>query len=162
MGWVVNTTPRPLYLRGDTIYVIQDAEGPEGRPRRVRIILPQPAVDLRTVMIALIIRDEDKLCSCTQIYTTHQLRLTITQRNVTLRRIFTDSRKFALFQIFSLFVYLPCCDLNIHTSKYAASIKYKITSSRRNCPRAEIGSRKVLFWQCYIVTLKTCSNIATF
>jgi hypothetical protein len=33
--------------------------------------LPQPAVDLRTVMIALIIRNEYKLCSCTHIYTTH-------------------------------------------------------------------------------------------
>ena len=58
MGLMVNATPRPLYFWGDFLSIVQDAEWPQGRPGRVRKILPHTAFDTRTVLITLITYDE--------------------------------------------------------------------------------------------------------
>ena len=50
MGWVINVTPRPLYLRGKTRYPLcRRLGGPQGRSGRVRKILPPPGFDPRIV-----------------------------------------------------------------------------------------------------------------
>jgi len=49
-GWVVNTTPRPLYPREGIRYPLyRSLGGPQGGCRRVRKISPTPEADLRTV-----------------------------------------------------------------------------------------------------------------
>ena len=50
MGWVDNTTPRPLYPREETQFLFYRClRGPHGQTRWVRIISPPPRFDPRTV-----------------------------------------------------------------------------------------------------------------
>jgi hypothetical protein len=49
-GWVVSTTPRPLYPPGNTLYPLyRRLDGPQGRSGRVRKISPPPGFDPWTV-----------------------------------------------------------------------------------------------------------------
>jgi hypothetical protein len=49
MGWVVNSTPRPLYLGKQIGYTLYRTGGPQGRYKRMRKTSPPPGFDTRTV-----------------------------------------------------------------------------------------------------------------
>ena len=50
MGWIVNATPRPLYLPGKRPGAhCMRLGGPQGRSGRVRKVPPSPGFDPRTV-----------------------------------------------------------------------------------------------------------------